>query len=538
MELTRREMLRAFLGASLAAAACRTNGSRIALPPGEIVGASDRVGHRLRDGWSPRASEGARRMTQVVIVGGGVAGLAAAWRLRKRGIEDFVVLELEPVAGGTARNGRNETTRFPWGAHYIPAPGIDNPLLVELLGEMNLVTGRDAGGAAIVDDDALCRDPQERIFYRGTWYEGLYLAAGASREDLRQLAQFRKIVNDWVAWRDAKGRRAFTIPVASSSDDAELTALDRISMARYLSERGLDSPRLRWYVDYACRDDYGLRLEDTSAWAGLLYFASRVPNRDAESEPLLTWPEGNGRFVDHFLRRIGPRIETNRLVTNIEWAKDWTAVTAAHGDGSDVVEYRAQHVIAAVPQFIATRLVHSLSDERRAHARQFDYGAWLVANVSVRDRPHEPTFPLAWDNVLYESPSLGYVVATHQQELDRGPSVLTYYHALTDREPSHARDRLLQLGRDQWADVALADLEHAHPEIRSLATRVDVMRWGHAMIRPKPGFIWSEARQEAAKPFGPIHFAHSDLSGVALFEEAFHHGVRAADEVVAALHPA
>ena len=38
-----------------------------------------------------------------------------------------------------------------------------------------------------------------------------------------------------------------------------------------------------------------------------------------------------------------------------------------------------------------------------------------------------------------------------------------------------------------------------------------------------------------APPIGPIHFAHSDLSGIALFEEAFDHGVRAADEVQAAL---
>jgi hypothetical protein len=28
-----------------------------------------------------------------------------------------------------------------------------------------------------------------------------------------------------------------------------------------------------------------------------------------------------------------------------------------------------------------------------------------------------------------------------------------------------------------------------------------------------------------------VHFAHSALSGVALFEEAQHHGVRAAEEV-------
>ena len=52
-------------------------------------------------------------------------------------------------------------------------------------------------------------------------------------------------------------------------DDAEVTALDRVSIAGWLDERGLNSPRLRWWIDYACRDDYGMTLEQTSAWAGL-----------------------------------------------------------------------------------------------------------------------------------------------------------------------------------------------------------------------------------------------------------------------------
>ena len=92
---------------------------------------------------------------------------------------------------------------------------------------------------------------------------------------------------------------------------------------------------------------------------------------------------------------------------------------------------------------------------------------------------------------------------------------------------------MLQLGWEEWAELALADLERPHSDIRRLTARLDVMRWGHAMIRPRPGFVSGAARREAAKPFRGIHFAHSDLSGLALFEEAFDHGLRAADEVLA-----
>jgi hypothetical protein len=58
------------------------------------------------------------------------------------------------------------------------------------------------------------------------------------------------------------------------------------------------------------------------------------------------------------------------------------------------------------------------------------------------------------------------------------------------------------------------------------------MRWGHAMIRPKPGFLWGQSRRRAAIPYRGIQFAGADLSGLALFEEAFYHGVRAAEEVL------
>jgi hypothetical protein len=53
------------------------------------------------------------------------------------------------------------------------------------------------------------------------------------------------------------------------------------------------------------------------------------------------------------------------------------------------------------------------------------------------------------------------------------------------------------------------------------------------MIVPVPGLIHGPVRKALALPVGDrIHFAHSDLSGMSLFEEAFHQGLRAAREVL------
>ena len=64
-------------------------------------------------------------------------------------------------------------------------------------------------------------------------------------------------------------------------------------MSSWLDRNKFNSPYLRWYVDYACRDDYGAHAADTSAWAGIHYFASR----EHEDKGPVTWPEGNGWLV-------------------------------------------------------------------------------------------------------------------------------------------------------------------------------------------------------------------------------------------------
>jgi hypothetical protein len=54
------------------------------------------------------------------------------------------------------------------------------------------------------------------------------------------------------------------------------------------------------------------------------------------------------------------------------------------------------------------------------------------------------------------------------------------------------------------------------------------------MARPTPGLVFGAARAAAAadRPLGGrVHFAHSDLSALPLFEEAVYWGTRVASEV-------
>jgi hypothetical protein len=533
MRLNRRELIAAMLGVPVLAAGCATVPK---LPPeGELFGQSHEIGHRLRDGFRPVPAQDQWQEVDVAIIGGGAAGLAAAWRLQHSGLDRFVVLELEAVAGGTSRSGRCELTAYPWGAHYVPVPLADNRDLIQLLAEMGVVESVADDGSPVVGEQFLCREPEERLFMDGEWIEGVFPATGATADDQDQVAAFRREIDRWSEWRDASGRRAFAIPTSQSTDDPLVTGLDQFSMAQWMRQQGWTSSRLHWLVDYSCRDDYGLTAEQTSAWAGLLYFTARLQAPGAEHQPIITWPSGNGRIIDYLSERVGQRLLNGMAVTQVSPVRravgDCVEVVCFNTRTREVVGYRAQHVIFAAPQFLASRLIDGFAERTGRSSDQFEYGSWFVANLQLSGRPRESGFPLSWDNVIHDSQSLGYVVATHQAGLDYGPTVLTWYFPYCEADARGVREQLLKATWADLADVVLTDLERPHPDIRELVTRLDLFRWGHAMIRPKPGFITSRQCREARRPDGHIHFANTDLSGIALFEEAFDHGCRAADEI-------
>ena len=167
--------------------------------------------------------------------------------------------------------------------------------------------------------------------------------------------------------------------------------------------------------------------------------------------------------------------------------------------------------------------------EGAPRAEGFQYSPWLTANLTLDRMPREPGFDLAWDNVIYDSPTLGYVDATHMNlAMHEERTVWTFYWSLAEYAPADTRRLLLAKDWNYWKEAILKDLERAHPDIRQCVSRIDIMRIGHAMARPAPGFVFSGRRDHWTKPSGNVVFANSDLSGFSIFEEAQYRGVTAA----------
>jgi glycine/D-amino acid oxidase-like deaminating enzyme len=473
---------------------------------GSYVNDAFTLGHRLRDRQPFAGAERTQRIP-VVVVGGGIAGLSAAWQLDRSGFHDFVLLEMEREPGGNSRWGENSISRYPWGAHYVPVPKPESRYVRELFGELGILSDGEW------KEEMLCFSPKERLFVEGRWQQGLEPDSILSPADRREFERFLKRIE---AYRQTG---AFTIPMDLGRSRKEAPVeLDDTSFSTWLDENGFRSPRLRWYCDYACRDDYGALARDTSAWAGIHYFASR-PNEEIGP---ITAPEGNGWIVRRLAGKLGVYIRTGAVVYRIERRGNAWLVRTPDSD------YIAETVIFAAPTFLAGYLIDGAPKTER-----FVYSPWFTANLTLDRLPREGEVEVAWDNVFFDSRSLGYVDANHMSLrtfIDK--SVWTYYWSLAEHTPQEGRRLLLARSWNEWKEVIFSDLSRAHPDIRDCVARIDMMRSGHAMARPTPGFLTSTERAHwthgTVGSLNGIYFANSDLSGYSIFEEAQFRGVEAA----------
>ncbi len=512
---------------------------------GDFTGIHHGRGHLLqaaRAGSEPSVTH----QTDVLIVGGGVAGLAAARALHLKGVSDFALLELEDTCGGNSRSGMVGAMACPQGAHYLPLPGADAWEVQDLLEELGL--RRRVAGRWVIDERHLCHSPQERLFFNGAWQEGLLPLHGVDAATLTQYRQFAILVEQ------ARARERWTIPVSKSPVTPLKQALAAITFESYLNQHGLHDEHLRWYLNYCCCDDYGAGLASVSAWAGIHYFASRhgfsVPGMDfPERDGLLTWPQGNAWLTQRLAAPLADRLHNGQVVLRIVEVKHGVEVEAFNTSKQRLERWQARRAIVALPIFVAARVLQNPPEFLRQAAARTTYAPWLVANIHIKTALHDrPGAAPSWDNVLYGdaqgAPGLGYVDAMHQN-LQRvpGATVLTYYRALGDAPggPNAARQLLLNQPWATWRDAILRELAQAHPDLPGKTTRIDITRYGHAMVLPVPGDLYKNVlhspsnkhnKLQNSEQFkiqnGRLTFAHSDWAGYSVFEEAFTLGHHAA----------
>ncbi|HBV14961.1 NAD(P)/FAD-dependent oxidoreductase [Chryseobacterium carnipullorum] len=491
----------------------------------KITGTNHVLGHKLWAKDFPKFSEEIH--TKYLIVGGGISGLSACRFLSQNNQNDYLLLEMENRLGGNSSNGQNQFSKFPLGAHYLPLPNKENTELIEFLRDCGIYQGDDENGEPVLDEYQMTFPQQERLFYKNVWQNDIVPQKGIDIKTQKEFDRFFKTMDDFRWKKDAHGKYWFAIPVHDSSIENDAIKLEKVIFKDWLKEHDYTSEELLWLLDYSCRDDYGLGIDFVSAWAGIHYFAGRKNNWSQKyKDQVFTWPEGNARLAKHLSKFTNGKHKSGHLVFEVN-INDKVEVLSFDNLTRKTVKIIAEKVLFTGPQFVAERIFSSKK------ASSFNYVPWLLTTITLKNE-FGGDEELAWDNVIYGSAGLGYIFDQHQNvEQIIGEKVITYYRSFSSNDCKKARRKLYSMKESELKTLVLDDLKKAHPLIENFILEMDFHKIGHAMIAPVPDQIFGEETQKAKEPIdGKIFFAHTDLSGISIFEEAFYQGLRTAQQMI------
>jgi oxygen-dependent protoporphyrinogen oxidase len=397
----------------------------------------------------------------VVIVGGGIAGLAAAWRLRHR---DVLLLEGEDRLGGRMRSEPCGEYWLNYGAHLFPAPG---SVVDGMARDCGLETVPVAGGmmglavgSTILDHGRVETYPlrlplpvRDRIAF-----------ARAGLKVHRAVARHHRAGRS-LAFEDDRTFEAFLGPLPPAVREIFSCAAHRATA----------------------------ELDELSARCGIGLFALVWGGRGSLIARNLLG--GTGALPEALGRELGDRARTG------------CRVHAVRSDGSDLVvhfdggEVRARQVIVAAQAPHAAPLVAPVAEQTAAALAQLTYGAFLTVAVETNEvtaMPYDDVYAIA-------TPGRVFDMFTNQAHALRRDGPRRPGGSLMLFSGGRAAAALAREPDEVVVERFLGDLHALYPQTRGVVAGATVHRWELGNVYARPGRRRLQARLE-----GP-HGAHRNL---------------------------
>jgi oxygen-dependent protoporphyrinogen oxidase len=423
----------------------------------------------------------------VVIVGGGIAGLSAAWRLRH---QDVLLLEAGDRLGGRMRSDSCGDYWLNHGAHLFPAPGSLVDGMARQCGlETVPVTGSMMGLA--VASTLLTHGRVESYPFRLPLSLRDRIAfAKAGVKVQRAVARYHRLEQRYD-FEDHRTFGEFLGPLPPAVHDIFSCAAHRATA----------------------------ELDELSAGCGIGLFALVWGRkRSLIARNLLG---GSGLLPTALGRELGERARTG------------CRVRAIRPDGADLVvhheggEVSARHVIVAAQAPHAVPLVAPVAERAAAALSQLTYGAFVSVAVETSE-----TTAMPYDDVYaMATPGRVFDMFTNQaQALRRGPrrpggSLMLFAGARGAAALMRERDELI-------VERFLADLHELYPQTRGVIAGASVHRWELGNVYARPGRSRLQAPLEG--PLGAhenLHLAGDYFAELGNIEAAARTGLAAAERV-------
>ena len=473
MASSRRDFIK-FVVAGSVAAGCPIDKTLIVAPESMSAGAPHvhgehfEVCHQVRDGHQFERPE-ATRKADIVIVGGGVAGLSAAYFLRGK---DWLLLEKEDHFGGNAFQEEYEGQPYATGSAYAYRGDYGDQLANEIGLKLPFVDNPDP---TIIN----------KTFVPDTWKTGL-----------DQLPYSKEIVVSFRKFRDDMMK----INVAE-----KMTEFDAQPFANFT---GAYAPEVQQWWDGYGPSNWGATAEDTSAYVGLANVQDLISGGDSKRVIL---PGGLGCITYKLVEVLQPKYKDRMLgdVTVVAVVQDKDGVRVTYFHEGKLTTVAAKAALLCTPKHITSRIVMGLPFEQKAAMRRTRYAPYPVVNV-IFDKP---VYNRGYDNWCPGNTFTDFIVADWTIQKNPGykqkHNILSFYTPLRENQ----RSTLLDEGDcKSLAARVLADFQKLMPEFNIDPVEVRVYRRGHPMYMAVPS-QYTKNRLAAAHPMERIFFGNSDSGG-------------------------
>jgi oxygen-dependent protoporphyrinogen oxidase len=439
--------------------------------PADVAGEDNRICHEVRDNGSQsfaRAPASARH--DVVIVGGGVSGLAAAYRLRHR---DFLLLEKEPHWGGNAYEMEFEGSTYATGSAFMARDEYAYEFSKEIGLEPLPVNSPDASiilGELVPD----------------TWGTGL-----------DKLPYSRTIRESFKKFK----KEMLAIDV-----DKRPAELDNTPFSDFMKDYPTELKQ--WWDGYG-PSNWGATSDRTTA--GLAIQALQEMVEESGTDDRYTWPGGLGaltkKLADILEVTHKDRMQTGSTIVAVVPGKEEVQVTYLIGGESKTVSAKA--VIMATPKFITRRIVEGLPDKQSEAMQQIHYIPYPVVNL-IFDKP---VFNHGYDTWCPGNCFTDFVVADWVIQKQAG--YRQKFNILSCYTPMKQQDRsqlLTENGARGIAANVLRDFQKLMPKLNIDPVEVHIYRRGHPLYMSEPG-LYTQVQPLARHAMDRVFFANTDSEG-------------------------
>ena len=491
MSANRRDFIK-FVVAGAVTAGCPIDLSLIAAQASDaknreadVDGEDNRICHQVRDGkvfTRPPAS--ARH--DVVIVGGGVSGLAAAYRLQSR---NFLLLEKEPHWGGNAYGMEYEGSTYATGSAFLTKDEFAYRFAKEIGLEPLPVNSSDASilhGELILD----------------TWGEGL--------DKLPYPAPVRESF------------KKFKKEMLAIDVEKRVKEIYNKPFSDFL--KGYPGELKQWWDNFG-PSNWGATSGETAA--GIAIEALQEMAEESRVDDRHTWPGGLGAITKKLADILQPKYKDRMQTgaTTIAVVSEKSEVQVTYMQGGELKTVAAKAVIMAAPKFITRRIVDGLTDRQSEAMHQIRYIPYPVVNL-IFDKP---VFNQGYDTWCPGNSFTDFVVADwviqKQEGYRQKLNIISCYTPMKEEERGYL---LNEIGARKIAASVLADFQKLMPGLNVDPVEVHIYRRGHPLYMSTPG-LYTQVQPLARHPMDRVFFANTDSEGP---ESTTNAGILAAQRAV------